>query len=152
MLVTIIQNFIIEIDMCKNNRLNILKYLFVKYIVFFTVLAFTIDRFKNSVIDNAVTSREMFKLTGQYIMYVLIYTLPLILIFIFPLYHILKVKRAKFFIIYIILLFISEYFIYTYLYASSNKILGIYNLGIGVILLWLFFYKSILIKFNSVGT
>ncbi|MEJ5092461.1 hypothetical protein, partial [Sphingobacterium faecium] len=69
-----------------------------------------------------------------------------------PLYHILKVKRAKFFIIYIILLFISEYFIYTYLYASSNKILGIYNLGIGVILLWLFFYKSILIKFNSVGT
>lgn len=152
MLVTIIQNFIKEIDMCKNNRLNILKYLFVKYIVFFTMLAFTSDRFKNSVIDNAVTSREMFKLTGQYIMYVLIYTLPLILIFIFPLYHILKVKRAKFFIIYIILLFISEYFIYTYLYASSNKILGIYNLGIGVILLWLFFYKSILIKFNSVGT
>jgi len=135
--------------MYKNNRLNIFIYLFVKYIVFFIVLAFISDRFKNNVVDNAVTSREMFKLTGQYIMYVLIYTLPLVLIFIFPLYHILIIKRTKFFIIYIILLFSSEYIIYTYLYASSNKILGIYNLGIGVILLWLFFYKSILIKFNS---
>lgn len=144
------QDFTKEINMFKITLTNSFLYLIIKYIIFFSVLAFIGDRFKNIVLNNAETSTEMFKLTLNYILYVLIYMIPLILVFIFPLYFTLKIKKGIFFLLSIVLLFIAEYCFYTYLYASSNKILGIYNIIISVILLGIFFYKSIRLKFTRV--
>lgn len=144
-----LQNFIKEIDVFKNNRINSFLYLLVKYILFFFVLAFIKDRFKSRVTDVAETSSEMIKLALNYILFVLVYTIPLIAIFIIPFHFILKIKKGVHFMLSITLLFIIEYCFYTYMFASSNKILGIYNLIIGVLLLWIFFYKSILAKFRN---
>lgn len=134
--------------MFKINGISVFIYLLLKYIVFFTVLAFVGDRFKHIVLDHAITYAEVSKLSLDYTLYVLIYTIPMILILFFPLQFILTLKSKKWFIFFILLLYIAEYFIYTYLYASSDKSLGVYNSVIGVILLWLFFYKSIIIKFR----
>lgn len=135
--------------MFKINGISVFIYLLLKYIFFFTVLAFVGDRFKHIVLDHATRHAEIFKLSLDYTLYVLIYTIPMILILFFPLQFILTLKSKKWFIFFILLLYIAEYFIYTYLYASSNKSLGVYNSVIGVILLWLFFYKSIIIKFRT---
>lgn len=135
--------------MLKVNLINSFLYLLVKYFVFFFVIAFVGDRFKSIVLDNAETSSEIFKNTLNYILYVAIYAIPLILIFGFPLYYILKIKNGVYFLLSILLFFIMEYCIYTYLYASSNKILGIYNIIIGIILLGIFFHKTIRLKFTK---
>ncbi|AZB33429.1 hypothetical protein EG351_07250 [Chryseobacterium bernardetii] len=91
------QDFTKEINMFKITLTNSFLYLIIKYIIFFSVLAFIGDRFKNIVLNNAETSTEMFKLTLNYILYVLIYMIPLILVFIFPLYFTLKIKKEYFF-------------------------------------------------------
>ncbi|MBB2950105.1 hypothetical protein FHR29_000837 [Sphingobacterium sp. JUb56] len=135
--------------MFKINGISVFIYLLLKYIVFFTVLAFVGDRFKHIVLDNATTHAEIFKLSLDYTLYVIIYIIPMILIMFFPLQFILTFKSTRWFIFFILLLYIAEYFIYTYLYASSDKSLGVYNLVIGVIILWIFFYKSIIIKFRT---
>ncbi|PRA90189.1 hypothetical protein CQ046_23370, partial [Chryseobacterium sp. MYb7] len=85
--------------MLKVNLTNSFLYLLVKYFVFFFILAFVGDRFKSIVLDNAETSSEIFKLTLNYILYVAIYAIPLILIFGFPIYYILKIKKGIYFLL-----------------------------------------------------
>lgn len=141
------QNFIKEINMFKATLINSFLYVTIKYIIFFIVLAFIGNRFKHIVLDNAKTSSEVFSLTLNYILHVSIYMIPLILIFSFPIYFIMKIKKSIFFLLSIVLFFIGEYYFYTYLYAPSNKTLGIYNIIISIILLLVFFYKVIRSKF-----
>ncbi len=133
--------------MLKTNLINIFLYLIIKYIFFFFLLAFIGDRFKNIVLDNAGTSSEVSKLTLNYILFASIYTIPLILVLILPLYFIFKINKGIYFLLSVILFFTMEYFTYTYLYSPSDKTLGIYNIIISVVLLWVFFYKSIRLKF-----
>ena len=139
--------FIKETNMFKATLINSFLYATIKYIIFFIVLAFIGNRFKHIVLDNAKTSSEIFSLTLNYILHVSIYMIPLILIFSFPIYFIMKIKKSVFFLLSIVLFFIGEYYFYTYLYAPSNKILGIYNIIISIILLLVFFYKVIRSKF-----
>lgn len=141
------QNFIKETNMFKATLINSFLYVTIKYIIFFIVLAFIGNRFKHIVLDNAKTSSEVFSLTLNYILHVSIYMIPLILIFSFPIYFIMKIKKSIFFLLSIVLFFIGEYYFYTYLYAPSNKTLGIYNIIISIILLLVFFYKVIRSKF-----
>ncbi|GEN73473.1 hypothetical protein CLA01_35450 [Chryseobacterium lathyri] len=134
--------------MLKTNLISTFLYLIIKYIFFFFLLAFIGDRFKNIVLDNAGTSSEVSKLTLNYILFVSIYTIPLILVLILPLYFIFKINKGIYFLLSVILFFTMEYFTYTYLYSPSDKTLGIYNIIISVVLLWVFFYKSIRLKFS----
>ncbi len=137
--------------MFKINLINSFVYLLIKYIIFFLILAFIGDRFKHVVIDNAETSSEMFKLTLGYIVYILIFAIPMILVFGFPLYYILKIKKWWSFIVCIIIFYCVEYFVYTFL--NSQKYFydwnGIYNALIGIILLGIFFHKTIRSKFTE---
>ncbi len=135
--------------MLKTNLVNSFFYLVIKYIIFFFIIAFIGDRFKHIVIDTTETSSEMFKLTLNYILYAVLYTIPLILVLGFPLYYILKLDEKKYFIFSMILFFVIEYCIYTYFYAQSDKMLGIYNIIIGIILLWLFFHENIILKLKK---
>lgn len=136
--------------MFKLKLINSFLFLFIKYCIFFFIIAFIGDRFKNVVINNAHTPAEMIKLTMGYILYVLSYSLPLIVVLLFPLHYILKIRSGLYFIFAMILFFAIEYVIYTYFYSPSNKSLGIYNFIIGIICIALFFYRSILAKFNYV--
>lgn len=135
--------------MFKTNLIYSFLYTTIKYIIFFVVLAFIGNRFKHIVLDNAASSSKIFSLTLNYILQVSIYMIPLVLIFSFPIYLILKIKKNIFFLISITLFFTVEYYFYTFLYAPSNTILGVYNIVIGIFLLFIFFYKAIRSKFTG---
>jgi len=134
--------------MFKISFLNSVFYLFVKYTIFFFILALIGDRFRNAVINNAETSIEMFKLTFGYVLYILVYMFFLILFFSVPLYYILKIENKIYFVLSMIAFFVIEYFTYTYLSSPSDKMIGIYNLIIGIVVFVLFFYKSIIKLFK----
>ena len=134
--------------MIKLSFLNSIFYLLVKYTVFFFILAFIGDRFKNAVINNAETSIEMIKLTVGYILYILIYEIFLVLLFCVPLYYILKIERWIYFLPLLIVFYCLEFFVYTYFYSPSDKMPGVYNAIIGILLLAIFFYQSIRLKFS----
>lgn len=130
---------------------NSFLYLILKYIVFFFILAFIGDRFRNIVIDNAETSSEIFKRTVGYVLYILLFIIPMVLVFVFPLYYILKIKKKLNFVFSVTLFFIVEYFVYVY--WNSQKYFydwnGIYNAIIGIVLLGVFFHKTICSKFTE---
>ena len=130
--------------MSKASFLNSVYYLFLKYSVFFFILAFIGNRFKNAVTKNADTLSEFIKLSLGYVLYILFYMFFLILFFSLPLYFILKISNKIYFVISITAFFAIEYFVYTYWFSPSDKIIGIYNLIIGM-LIFVFFYKKLII-------
>lgn len=134
--------------MFKVSFFNSVCYLFVKYAVFFFVLAFIGNRFKNAVINNAETTTELMKLSLGYVLYILFYMFFLVLFFSIPLYFILKIENKIYLVLSMIAFFAIEYFVYTYLFSPSDKMIGIYNLIIGVVVFILFYYKSIIQMFK----
>ena len=71
------------------------------------------------------------------------------ILFATPLYFIFKIKNIIYFILLIGIVFILEYFLYTYVASQLNILNGIYNAIAGLIILPLFFYKSIFPFFRS---
>src|SRR5689334_14426886 len=133
--------------MLKVKFLNSTLYLLLRYLLFFLVLAFIGDRFQHAVLDKVDSSPEVFKLTGGYVLYVLIASIFLMSLFCFPLYFILRLKSNVLFLLAIACFYTAEYFVYSYLFSRSDHTLGIYNLAIGVVLLFLCFGRSLKRKF-----
>jgi len=134
--------------MFKVSFLNSVCYLFVKYALFFFVLAFIGNRFNNAVTNNAETSMEMMKLSLVYVLYILVYIFFLVLLSSVPLYFILKIENRINFVLSTISFFVIEYFAYTFLFSPSDKVIGLYNLIIGIVVFILFYYKSIIQLFR----
>ena len=130
--------------MFKTSFRNSVYYLFVKYVVFFFILAFMGSRFKNAVINNAETPMEFIRLTVVYMIYILLHVFFLVLFFSVPLYYILKIDSKIYFVLSIIAFLGFEYLAYTHLFSPSNNVLGIYNLIIGIAVFILFFRKPII--------
>lgn len=128
--------------MFKASFLNSICYLFLKYVVFFFILAFIGNRFQNAVINNANTLSEFMKLSLGYVLYILFYVFFLVLLFSIPLCFILQIKSKTYFMLSMIAFFTIEYVLYTYWFSPSNKITGIYNLIIGI-LIFTIFYKRL---------
>jgi hypothetical protein len=135
--------------MFKVSFFNIVCYLFIKYTLFFFVLAFIGNRFRNAVINNAETSMELMKLSLGYVLYILFYVVFLVLFFSIPLFFILKIEKKIYLVLSMIAFFYFEYFAYTYLFSPSDKMIGIYNLIIGIIVFVLIYYKSIIQILNK---
>lgn len=133
--------------MFKANFKGITIFLFIKYLMFFIILGFIGDRFKIAVINNSETSIELFKLTLGYLFYIILYSVPLILIFIIPFKYVLNIKRGGGFVLLLTILFTIEYVVYTHFYAPLDKILGLYNFLIGITLFLSIYYKEIRMKF-----
>ncbi|SMO49494.1 hypothetical protein SAMN06265350_102458 [Solitalea koreensis] len=135
--------------MFKVRFLNSVLFLLIKYSVFFFIVAFMGGRFKTAVMDNASTSWEFFKLTLGYILYVLVYSIFLIALFCAPLYFILKIEKGFLFLLAAIVFYGIEFVVYTHFYSPSDRMLGIYNAIVGVVLLCVFFFTSIKHKFEK---
>lgn len=118
--------------------------------IFFFILAFIDDRSKHAVIDKSKTSSEMFTLSLNYLSYILIYMMPLVLVLSVPLYGAFKTKNGMYFSFFVTMFFLSEFGMYTYFYATSDPILGVYNVAIGVMVWIAFFYRSLQSKFSNV--
>jgi hypothetical protein len=127
---------------------NILLFLFIKYIVFFLVLAFIGDRFKLLVINNSGNRRELFSNTVYYLSYIMIFTVLGILILSGPIYFVLKVKSAICFVLLISGALVGEYCLYTGLASTSNLMNGVYNGIISILFLLIFFYRHITLIFS----
>jgi hypothetical protein len=128
--------------MFKACFLNSICYLFLKYVVFFFILGFIDNRFQNAVINKADTLSEFAKLSLGYVLYILFYVCVLVLFLSIPLCFILQIKNKACFIISMIAFFTIEYVVYTYWFSPSNKITGIHNFIIGM-LIFPFFYRRL---------
>lgn len=118
---------------------NILLFIFIKYLIFYILLMFINNNY-------ALVSIGDLKTFQDFIYYLIIFlTLPMVfsIILLFPLNYILKIKKIYLFIFSITGILIFEYFLYTYLASQANFWNGIYNGILSVILLVLFFFKSI---------
>ncbi len=135
--------------MLKPKFINILLYLFVKYMAFALILAFQDERFKLLVINDAQNGHDLFLNSFHYLVYVLVFIFILILFFSLPIYFSLKVKRAIYFMPLIIIILVAEYFIYTYLASPAHLMNGVYNEILSLIFLFLFFFKHIGTIFKS---
>lgn len=129
--------------MLKISFLNILLCLFAKYAVFFTILAFMNDRFKSLVVDTAQNNQGLFMNSIHYILYILVFSLILSLLFSAPIYFSFKVSNPIYFTLIIIGFLVAEYFIYTYLASQKELMNGLYNGVMSIVFLLLFFYKPI---------
>ncbi len=126
--------------MFKLNFSNILLYILVKYFVLYGVLMIKGSNTKLLEIGSIKNGEDLF-----YYLWVILF-LPIVCMIIFsaPLYFTLKVKGLIKFISLITLIFIAEFFLYTYLASQADYINGIINAVIGLLLLFIFFYKSII--------
>jgi hypothetical protein len=127
---------------------NIVLYLFVKYCVFFGMLALMENRFKKMVINNSENCQELFINTFYYIVYVLVYTLFLVFVISGPIYLSFKTKYAIFFMPLIATILVGEYFLYTWSASQTDLINGVHNGIISVLFLFLFFYRRINLMFK----
>jgi hypothetical protein len=129
--------------MTKPTFINILSYLFVKYIAFFVLLAFKEDRFKDLVIKNSMNNQDLFMNSFYYVVYILVHILFFMLIFSAPMYVSFKVKNLIYFVIIIAAILIAEYFFYTWSASQTDLMNGVYNGIISILFLLLFFFRNI---------
>ncbi len=84
---------------------------------------------------------------GHTLMYFFLVMLPApilsMILFSAPLYFTFRVRNAIYFILLLSVVFIAEYFLYTYLASPADEKNGLYLVCIGVLLLLVFFFTSI---------
>lgn len=133
--------------------LNVLLFLFVKYMIFFMVLALLDSRFKTIVLDNSHDVDGVWINSFFYLIEVLWAIFLLILILIIPLYILLKLKNTTYLLISFFAWVIIEYIIYeygtSYVHLDKN---GVIDGIISVLFLFVFFGRYIIsLKSNNEG-
>lgn len=131
--------------MLKATFKNILVYIFIKYVLFYIFLMFKNNDFSLLKLNTLKTGQDWF-----YYLWMFLF-LPVISMVLFsaPLYFTFKVKNAIYFIVFVSIILIAEYFLYTYFASQANLLNGVYNGIISLLLLLLFFSKQISLKFNK---
>jgi len=135
--------------MWKPKFFNIIFYFIIKYIIFFTILAFIGNRFKLIVIDSSDNKSDLFYNLLYYSLYPTIIVGVFTLVFSVPLFLLMKMSGGLYFLLMYLLLLTVEYLLYTYLASPSDLMNGFYNMMIGVLLLLVFFYKYLKILLSK---
>ena len=121
--------------MLKISVTNIFFFFLIKYIVFYLLLAFKNDNF------------YFFELTNiKYFMYWwLLLFIPVVCFFLFvlPLRSLILLKTWPAYILVLFVVFVAEYFLYTYLASQMDLNNGVYNGLLSILLFSILFYKNI---------
>jgi hypothetical protein len=127
--------------MFKNSFKNIILYIFVKYLIFYVVLMFKNNNYMLIRIDELKTGGDWF-----YYLWIFLY-LPIVstILFSVPIYFSFKLKKNLLFTLLIGAVFIAEYFLYTYLASTTDRMNGVYLEIIGILIFLLFFYRHIVL-------
>jgi hypothetical protein len=127
--------------MFKNSFKNIMLYIFVKYLIFYVVLMFKNNNYMLIRIDELKTGGDWF-----YYLWIFLY-LPIVstILFSVPIYFSFKLKKNLLFTLLIGAVFIAEYFLYTYLASTTDRMNGVYLEIIGILIFLLFFYRHIVL-------
>ncbi|MEM6738131.1 MAG: hypothetical protein AAGA02_15440 [Bacteroidota bacterium] len=125
--------------MLKPTVLNILLYIFLKYIAFYVFMMFKNNDFYLLELNTIGNGEDLF-----YYLWMFLF-LPVVCMVIFsaPLYFSFKVHDVTYFILIIGGYLVVEYFIYTYLASQADLVNGLFNGLISTVFLLLFFYKPI---------
>jgi len=127
--------------MFKNSFKNIMLYIFVKYLIFYVVLMFKNNNYMLIRIDELKTGGDWF-----YYLWIFLY-LPIVstILFSVPIYFSFKLKKILLFTLLLGAVFVAEYFLYTYLASTTDRMNGIYLEIIGILIFLLFFYRHIVL-------
>jgi len=131
--------------MLKTTFVNILLYILVKYLAFYTFLMFKESNFKLLDVSNIKNGADLF-----YFLWLLLF-LPIVCMLIFsgPLYFSFKVKNVAYFLLIISAYIIMEYFVYVFFTSDKHVDMnGIYNGILSILFLLLFFYKQIALRLS----
>lgn len=125
--------------MLKPTVLNILLYIFLKYIAFYVFMMFKNNDFYLLEVNSIGNGEDLF-----YYLWMFLF-LPVVCMVVIsaPLYFSFKVSNTIYFILIIGAYLVVEYFIYTYLASQANLVNGFFNGLISAVFLLLFFYKPI---------
>lgn len=126
----------------KPTYLNIILYIFVKYLLFYLFLMIR----NNDYYFINPEIRDIIDLI-YYLWMFLFFPILMNVIFLIPIYFSFKLRNLVYFIIIIIVILIVEYLLYTYFASQLNLWNGVYNIIISIILFYLFFHKTIQSKF-----
>lgn len=132
--------------MLKPKYLNIILYIFIKYIVIFFLFMIKDNSYKLLQINNIRNGQDLF----YYLWIVLFFPIIDIILFSIPIYFSFKIKNKLIFILSLLSIFGIEYFMN--IYFTSQKAFDtdvILKVTIGVILLGIFFYKPIYSKLTE---
>ena len=135
--------------MFKVKLVNIFVFLFVKYMVFFTLLAFLGDRFKLIVLNNSDNTEELISNSFYYLIYPLLITVLFTFLFSIPWYFSFRVKKVIYFVLFVITVLIVEYFIYTQIASTTDFKNGLSNGLLTLLFFVFFFYKKIALIFRQ---
>jgi hypothetical protein len=125
--------------MLKPKLINIVLYFFIKYIFFYVFMMFRNNDFTLIQVSDLKNGDDWFLYLWMFLF------LPVLcsILFTAPIYYILKVESIVFFILLIGLVFIAEYFLYTYFASQLDLMNGVYNGIISLFFLLIFFFKHI---------
>ena len=125
--------------MLNPKSLNFVMWVFVKYLIFYAFVAIKNNNYYFLRVNELKNGQDLF-----YYLWMLLF-LPGIycIVFLPPLYFTFKTKKPVRFTLLLIAIFSAEYFLYTYLASPSDFKNGIYLVVIGLLLLLVFFHKSI---------
>lgn len=132
--------------MLKPKFFSIVLFFLIKYLTLYILLMFKDNNYKILEISNIKNGADLF----YYLWVILFLPLISIAIFSFPLIYSFRLRQPLYFSIIIMLLLGLEYVFYTYFASQANLMNGVYNLGLSLLFLFIFFYRSIPFFRNSV--
>lgn len=119
---------------------KIIFYYVLKYIVFYLFLMIKNDNYSLLYLSEIENGEDLF----YYVWLILFLPLVNMALFGIPLFFSLKVSNLAHFLFLIGGILLAEYFVYTFLASTTDLMNGVYNVGISIIFLFLFFRESIL--------
>ena len=129
--------------MFKPSIKNIVIFFFLKYLLFYVFMMI-----KNN--DYTLIDIKSLRNDGDLFFYLWIFLfLPVVcsILFFAPIYFAFRVKSRVYFMLLISGVFIGEYLLYTYYASQADLINGVYNAILSLLVLLLFFFKSISLIF-----
>lgn len=133
--------------MLKSKFLNLVIYIFIKYLIIFLLFMVKNNNFKLLELNNIRNGQDLF----YYLWIILFFPIIDVILFSVPLYYSLKTKNKVYFVLSLLTVFSIEYLMSVYF--TSQKIFDIdvlVKVIIGVIVFLIFFYRNIFNKFRYV--
>lgn len=130
--------------MLKPSVLNIVIYFFLKYFIFYLFMMFKTDIYTLVDINSIKSGEDLFFYLWMFL------SLPALcaILLSVPLYYAFKVSKVIYFLLLLSIIFALEYLLYTYMASQLDLMNGLINEVIGVLLLFLLFYKYKFIVHN----
>lgn len=131
--------------MPKPKFLNVVFYMFIKYLIIFFLFMVKDKNFKLLELNNIRNGQDLF----YYLWIILFFPIIDVILFSAPLYYSLKTKNKVYFVLSLLAVFSIEYLMNVYF--TSQKIFDkdvFLKVIVGVIIFLIFFFRSIFIKFR----